>query len=67
MNNDEMDGDIGVSRPNAMGAIVAMMRNVHIFGHTNIGGSNCGYMSYPTFVFPPFIICLLLFLDYSLY
>ena len=32
VHNDELDWDIGVSRPNAMDARVVMMRDSHIFG-----------------------------------
>ena len=42
VDNDEVDWDIGVSRPNAMGSKVVMMRDVHTFGCMNVGGSNYG-------------------------
>lgn len=40
--NDEVHWGIGVSRQNAMGSRVVMMRDVHIFGCIDVGGSNRG-------------------------
>jgi len=40
VNNDEVDWDTKVSRPNAMGSRVVMMRDAHIFGCINVGGGN---------------------------
>lgn len=42
VNNDEVDLETRVSRPNAMGSRVVMMRNSHIFGCVNVGGTNHG-------------------------
>ena len=42
VDNDEVDWGTGVSRPNAMGSRVVMLRNAHIFGCMNVGGSNRG-------------------------
>ena len=42
VNNDVVDGDIRVSRPNARGSRMVMMRDAHIFGCMNVGGSNYG-------------------------
>ena len=42
VDNDEVDGDTGVSRQNATGSRVVMMRDVHMFGCMNVGGSNHG-------------------------
>ena len=41
MDNDEMDMDLGVSRPNAL-CSREVMRDVHIFGCMNVGVSNRG-------------------------
>ena len=40
VDNDEVGRDTRVSRPNAMGSRVVMMRDVHIFGCMNVGGRN---------------------------
>lgn len=45
VNNDGMDREKGVSKPNAMGSRMLMVRDVHIFRCTDVGGSNHGYMS----------------------
>jgi len=37
VNNDEMDRDTGVSKPNATGSRMVMMRDVHIFRCINVG------------------------------
>ena len=51
VNNDGMDTDTGVSKPNAMGSRTTMMRDYHIFRCIDVGGSNHGYMSYPSLCF----------------
>lgn len=48
MNNDEMDRDTGVSKPNVMVSRMVMIRDVHIFRYIDVGGTNYGYMSYPS-------------------
>lgn len=67
VDNDEMEGDIGVSRPNIMGTRVAMMRNVQILGIHMYEGAIVDRCATPNFVFPPFIIFIFSFLDFSLY
>jgi len=46
VNNDEMERDTRVSKPNVMGSRVVMMRDAHAFRCIDVEGSNRGYMSY---------------------
>jgi len=42
VDNNEVDWDTRVSRPNAMGSRMVMMRDVHILGCMNVAGRNHG-------------------------